>query len=92
MRIKGYAFEPNEKELMEEYAKRYKEIKHLRKELNIEKYPKYGHTEFKGQLLTPVTKDLSELDLALLADDGNLCFGGECTKGQSTFSGSYNTE
>lgn len=90
--IAGWAFEPNERELQDKNSKRFKEIQHIRESLELDKTPCYGHTKFSGTLKTDEAKALSEFDLALIADDGSLCFGGSCSKSDGGFSGRYNTD
>lgn len=89
MNIEGYAFKPDETERMEKIKKRYAEIAHLSKEMTIHKNPRYGRTEFHGTLDTDAAKQLSETDIAIIADSGNLCFGGSCTKNGNRFRGEY---
>lgn len=92
MNIKGWAFKENELELRDKNSARYKEIQHLVGNLNLKKSPQYGHTIFTGQL-EGEAKSLSAFDVALIADNGNLCFGGECgIRSDGRFSGSYNTD
>ena len=92
MFIKGYAFASDCDDVMEQYKKRYEEIKHIGRGLSLQKNPQYGHVKFSGVLVTDEEKQLTELDLALIADHGNLCFGGQCTKSGDKFFGSYNTD
>jgi len=92
MNIEGYAFKKNEKELMDRNSDRYKEISHLTKDIEITKSPAYAHCKFTGKLNSKEAMELSEFDIALIADHGNLCFGGSCTKNGPTFYGSYNTD
>jgi len=92
MIINGWAYTSKEKETSEQYKARHAEIKDLWPHLNMKKSPQYGHTKFSGELTTPEAQELSELDLALIADHGNLCFGGECTKSGNKFWGSYNVD
>lgn len=92
MNIQGYAFDADRDQTIAKYRKRYEEIKHFGLSLNIRTRPDYAHTHFSGELTTEETQNLSEFDLALIADRGNLCFGGQCTKSGSTFTGSYNTD
>lgn len=89
MNIEGYAFKSDEAERMEKIQKRYREIAHLRKKMTLNKVPRYGRTEFYGTLDTDETRQLSETDIAIIADDGNLCFGGTCTKTGNSFRGEY---
>lgn len=92
MIIEGYAFKADEREIQEKNRQRLQEISHLTESLNIKKNPQYGHVRFSGVLATDEAKQLSEHDLALIADFGNLCFGGECTKSGDRFSGKYYTD
>jgi len=85
----GYAFKPNMKELQKEISDRYKEI--CDRKIVFKKRPHYSTTYFEGTL-SEDQKDLSELDILILADDGNLCFGGKCTKNGLKFSGCYHTD
>jgi len=92
MNIAGWAFKKNELELRDKNSARYKEIAHLSGSLNLKKSPQYGHTKFTGQL-EGEAKSLSPFDVALIADHGNLCFGGDCSiRDDGKFSGSYNTD
>lgn len=92
MNIEGYAFKANEEEIREKYSKRYDEIKHHAKTIEMKKTPAYGQGKFTGVLKTEEEKALSALDLALIADRGNLCFGGHCTINGDRFSGAYWTD
>jgi redox-regulated HSP33 family molecular chaperone len=94
MYIRGYAFKPNEKELMKENFNRYLEIKPLLSEghITITTTPGYKRNSFNGHLLSDKAKELNEKDIALLADHGSLCFGGDCTIRGDRFSGSYSTD
>jgi hypothetical protein len=64
----------------------------LAKDITLFKFPRYGKNDFKGTLNTEETQKLSELDIAIIADQGNLCFGGSCTKVGNTFTGCYYTD
>lgn len=92
MIIKGYAFKKDEREIQKKYSDRFSEISHLRESIRFEFQPDYARTHFSGELLTEEAMKLSEFDIALLADSGNLCFGGECTKYGNRFRGSYCTD
>lgn len=92
MQIQGYAFTPNEVAVIRQYQQRYAEISHLAESLRIKKRSDYGRTSFEGELTTPEAKQLTELDLALIADNGNLCFGGSCKIQGDRFVGSYCTD
>lgn len=89
MNIEGHAFKANEKELASARVARYKEISGIRSGMDMQKTSCYGKTEFRGTLKTDAAKALSEEDIALIADDGNLCFGGYCSKSGDKFSGAY---
>ena len=92
MKIDGYAFKENEQALMAENRARYSEIEHHLKAIDMKRNPAYGKGEFRGTLKTDEEKRLSEKDLALLADRGNLCFGGHCTISGDRFSGACWTD
>ena len=92
MNIEGWAMKASEEELRAAKNARYEEIKHLSKELEIKKNPAYGKGIFAGVLKSEEATALSEKDLALIADHGNLCFGGYCTKSSESFSGAYYTD
>lgn len=89
MNVEGHAFKPDEKELAAARVARYNEIKHLLPDMEMVKSPQYGKTVFSGTLKTEASKALSEEDIALIADRGNLCFGGYCSKSGERFSGAY---
>lgn len=91
MKYQGWAFKNNSDELYKnEVGNRYQEIKHLINEIKITKNPQYGKTSFVITPLTDATKQLSEMDMLILADNGNLCFGGYCDKNSNgSFSGAY---
>jgi lipopolysaccharide assembly outer membrane protein LptD (OstA) len=91
MRIEGYAFDKNYAETRAKYLNRLREIEKT-PGVEYRKNPQYGMVKFSGRLTTPEAKALSELDLAIIADDGNLCFGGECTRVNDSFSGCYYTD
>lgn len=92
MIISGWAYTTNESEIREKYSERYQEIAHLAESLKIKKDSQYARVKFSGVLESPEAQALSELDLALIADQGNLCFGGQCERNGDTFTGSYNTD
>jgi hypothetical protein len=91
MHITGWAFKSDEKQLAEENSERYDEIVALRPHLNLTKDSGYNTVRFKG-VINDETAHLSEKDLALIADDGNLCFGGYCVKSDTSFHGEYYTD
>lgn len=92
MNIEGYAFKENEKELQAKHSARFKELEHLIGKIDMQRTPAYGKGLFSGTLKTDEEKKLTEFDLALLADSGNLCFGGYCTISGNKFSGAYWTD
>lgn len=57
-------------------AARYAEIKHLKADFEWTRKPNYAQFEYVAIALTPAAEELSAEDVALLADSGNLCFGG----------------
>jgi hypothetical protein len=91
MNIDGHAFKKNADEIMARRRARHAEIKNT-PGVELEKFSSYGRTQFTGTLTTPEAQALSEEDLALIADNGNLCFGGSCQKRGATFSGEYYTD
>lgn len=92
MYIEGWAFKDNELELRDKNTARYKEIEHLKNDMDFKVISQYGRNNFQGVLITEEAKKLSEADIALIMDHGNLCFGGSCEKSGDTFKGSYNTD
>lgn len=92
MYIDGHAFKKDEKEIQARRVARHKEIQHLRESMEIKKSPQYGKNTFTGKLNSDEARALSEEDIALIADHGNLCFGGNCTKSGDTFTGCYYTD
>ena len=92
MYISGFAFKENWEELQDNNVKRFREIEHIRETLNMRVETCYKHNKFHGHINTDEEKTLSERDFALLADYGNLCFGGSCTISGERFHGSYNTD
>jgi hypothetical protein len=92
MHIDGWAFKTNELYLRDKNTARYKEIEHLKNDIDFKVTPAYGCNHFQGTLKTENAKSLSEKDIALIMDHGSLCFGGTCDKSGDTFKGSYNTD
>ena len=92
MYIEGHAFKENEQEIRQKRRDRYKEIQHLSPSMEIKKESTYGRNNFRGTLKTDELKALSEEDITLICDHGNLCFGGNCTKSGDTFTGCYYTD
>lgn len=83
--INGYAYTPTEKEEGAARVKRFMEIKHLRKEIELAPDPQYKRTHYRGRLITDEAKALSDKDIALLCDWGSVCFGGSVTRSGDTF-------
>jgi len=74
--IKGWAFKENELELRDAAVARYDEIKHLREEMEVSSTVAYGKNTYNVLLLTKEAQTLTDYDIALIMDRGNLCFGG----------------
>ena len=73
MYIEGWEFEENEEKLRDERFERYTKLD--KKGIEIEECSVgYAHTDYKGKIKD---KSLNELDILLLCDDGNTCFGGK---------------
>lgn len=68
--IKGWAFEPNEKELSKQNSDRYAAISHLRAAIG-DRESRYGENRYHGT----VPAGLTPKDIAILCDDGNVCYG-----------------
>lgn len=66
------SFEEN----MKRNSVRYNAIKHLRSKFEWTRRSSYAKFEFTATTTDPEARSLSAEDVALLADDGNLCFGG----------------
>ena len=84
-------------EAMAKRSSRYDEIKHLTSEFKINRIYGYAHYRFEASTDNAEAKLLSAGDVALLADSGNLCFGGrgftKCEAGDKTiFSGIVHTD
>ncbi|AZV02170.1 hypothetical protein Arno162_130 [Pectobacterium phage Arno162] len=92
MNYSGWAFRKDESEKRKEISERYQEIKHLRKDFKWSVNSCYAHNKFTAEPLTDEAKNLSSFEVLILADDGNLCFGGDCSQSNGVFSGRYNTD
>lgn len=87
MRIGGYAFS-KDSTLPETYQKRYKELidQEMHTKIQIEVLRNgIGSNSYEGRILQG-GEELSELDIAIILDRGNLCFGGSCAKFANNFS------
>ncbi|MDS0525492.1 hypothetical protein NNC19_07360 [Clostridium sp. SHJSY1] len=72
MNISGWAFKENEEKLRDERYARYKELN--REGIEIETVNTgYAQKTYKGKI---IDKELSGLDILLICDSGNTCFGG----------------
>lgn len=63
-------------ENMKRNSIRYDAIKHLRGKFEWMRRPSYAKFEYTATTTDPEARSLSAEDVALLADHGNLCFGG----------------
>ena len=63
-------------EAMARRGVRYDAIKHLRDKFEWTRRSNYAQFEFTATTTDPEARSLSADDVALLADHGNLCFGG----------------
>ena len=88
--VSGYAFTSDYKTEMAKRSERYEEIKHLADKMSIKRTPAYAHTKCSGELIEDV--ELSNLDILLLCDRGNTCFGGEVYRYGKTFTASVYTD
>ncbi len=71
--VPGWAFTTDESAESTRRRVRYDEIKHLRDDVIQGRNPMHGMTRYTG--CAPESLDLTDLDIALLCDDGNTCFG-----------------
>lgn len=90
----SWAYTACEQEKADSNRRYFDLIKHLRKPEHIKFSisPKYAHTTFSGELLSEEAQALTNQEILLLMDYGNLCFGGSCSKVGNKFYGSYNTD
>ena len=63
-------------ENMKRNSVRYDAIKHLRDKFEWKRRSNYAQFEYTATTTDPEARSLSASDVALLADGGNLCFGG----------------
>lgn len=97
MNYHGWAFGVRDGQMTrEQISARYNEIKHLRKDFKWSGESKYAHNTWRAEAQTEEAAALSAMDVMILADQGNLCFGGTSSsftsQGVKTFSGTYNTD
>lgn len=81
-------------ERLKNNAKRYEEIKHLAHLFKFTAQPGYAVKHFTAETTNPEAMKLSAHDVALLADFGNLCFGGRnfWTNGEGKYKGTIHTD
>ena len=65
-------------ENMKRNSVRYAAISHLASKFKWTRRPSYARFEYTATTTDPEARSLSADDVALLADHGNLCFGGRC--------------
>lgn len=92
MNIPGYAHTEGWQAKRDANVQRYNEIAGTKGVRFLRKISSYGRTQFEGVLETPEALALGEMEIALIADHGNLCFGGMCSKDGQNFSGVYFTD
>ena len=66
----------NFEENIKRNSARYAEISHLASKFEWKRRPSYAKFEYTATTTDPEARSLSASDVALLADHGNLCFGG----------------
>ena len=88
----GWAFTENETEKAKENYAEYTALKEAAAGVTLHKTPAYGHCKFRGELTTDAARALTDVQILLIADGGNLCFGGTISRCGDTFSGSYSTD
>lgn len=91
----GWAFASPKVWTHEKIRERYGEIAHFLKGGHIEytKTPGYAHGSFQGKVISEDAKQLTDMDLLILMDRGNLCFGGYCyLTNEGSFHGKYYTD
>lgn len=96
--VRGWAMQHDETERCHAFRKRYAEIMESGAVFDLKMTPAYGHTKFRGTVEANGV-ELSEEDVAIVADAGNLCFGGACRitrpsgyPGRLSVSGRVNTD
>lgn len=91
MNYAGWAMKPNEKENALAIRTRHKELKEkFGNRIEINKQPAYGFTRFDATVPADIADQVDEMDVLILADSGNVCFGGDCsTHADGKYSGKY---
>lgn len=75
MSIEGWAYSKNVSQ--EVYYNRYKVLKDSDVDLYTESVNvQYGRKTYRGKVIDGDVNNLSALDIGLICDKGNLCFGG----------------
>lgn len=89
-----WAYTENESQKCQENRSEYEKIKHLRTKEHMEYTGQscYAHNKFRGKLISDEAKQLTNDQILLIMDSGNLCFGGEISRSGDNFSGRYNTD
>ena len=82
--IPGWAYTKNEREEGAARSARFKAISHLRPFLNLNPSPQYAQTTYTGTI-PENAPELTDLDIALLCDSGNTCFGGSVRRAGRAF-------
>lgn len=89
MEIKGWVGERDYQEIQEQRYNRYKELKD-KKAISIESVRTgYAQKTYTGAVNDP---NISELDVLILCDDGNTCFGGRVTMSAKRFTATVYTD
>lgn len=90
----SWAYTENQMKKRDENMSEYEKIKHLRSKEHMDFTGKasYACHEFSGTLLSDEAKALSNDQILLLMDTGNLCFGGKIRRNGDRFFGKYYTD
>lgn len=92
----GYAgssgYEPIVKRLLGEYEKLRRLLDAEFTQIRHSTHRNKTYNSFHGKLISEAAKKLTEEQILILMDRGNLCFGGECTRIGDKFFGRYNTD
>lgn len=82
MGIKGWVGEKNYQEIQEQRHNRYKELED-KKAISIESVKVgYAQKTYTGTINDP---NISDLDILIICDEGNTCFGGRVSSGNGRF-------